>query len=87
MEITMIDETEAIRRQRLVEINLVPGSREALEAEHGQVWDTDQLMEEFEAIGFMAPLIVVRRRSDGVKGSLEFQHSPRFYFNWQPHNK
>ena len=83
----MIDETEAIRRQRLVEINLVPGSREALEAEHGQVWDTDQLVEDFEPIGFMAPLIVVRRRSNGVKGSLEFQHTPRFYFGWQPHNK
>lgn len=83
----MTDQTEAIRRERLVEINLVPGSREALEAEHGQVWDTDQLAEDFEAIGFMAPLIVVRRRADGVKGSLEFQHSPRFYFNWQPHNK
>ena len=83
----MTDPTETIRRQRLAEINLVPGSREALEAQHGQVWDTDELMEEFEAIGFMAPIIVVRRRADGVKGSLEFQHSPRLYFNWQPHNK
>lgn len=83
----MNDPTETIRRQRLAEINLTPGSREALEAAHGQVWDTDQLAEDFEAIGFMAPLIVVRRRADGAKGSLEFQHSPRFYFNWQPHNK
>ena len=83
----MSDPTETIRRQRLAEINLVPGSREALEAAYGQVWDTDQLSEEFEAIGFMAPLIVVRRRADGVKGSLEFQHSPRFYFSFQPHNK
>ncbi len=82
----MTDPTETIRRQRLAEINAEPGSREALEAEHGKVWDTDQLVEEFEAIGFMAPLVVVRRRVDGVKGSLEFQHSPRFYFNWQPHN-
>jgi len=83
----MNDQTEAIRRQRMVEINLVPGSREALKAEHGQVWDTDQLSDDFEAIGFMAPLIVVRHRADGVKGSLEFQHSPRLYFNWKPHNK
>lgn len=82
----MHDETEAPRRQRLVEINAEPGSREALETEHGKVWDTDQLCEDFEAIGFMAPLVVVRRRSDGVKGSLEFQHNPRFYFNWQPHD-
>ena len=83
----MSDPTEALRRERLLEINLVPGSRETPEAEHGQVWDTDQLSEDFEAIGFMAPLIVVRRRADGAKGSLEFQHSPRLYFNWQPHNK
>jgi hypothetical protein len=79
------DETEMARRRRLMEINLVPGSREALEAEHGQVWDTDQLVQEFEVIGFMAPLVVVRLRSTGEKGSLEFQHNPRFYFSFKPH--
>jgi hypothetical protein len=83
----MNDATETIRRERMAEINAVPGSREALEAEHGEVWNTDQLVEEYEAIGFMAPFVVVRRRSDGQKGSLEFQADPRFYFNWQPHQK
>ena len=81
----MPDETEQIRRQRLAEINGAPGSREALEAQHGRVWDTGEMIQEFETIGFLAPFIVVRRRSDGVKGSLEFQHNPRFYFNFQPH--
>jgi hypothetical protein len=81
----MNDPTEAVRRERLVEINLVPGSREALEAQYGQVWDTDQLRSDFDVIGFMAPLVVVRRRCDGRKGSLEFQHNPRLYFNYQPH--
>lgn len=80
------DPTEAIRRERLVEINAKSGGREALEAKHGQVWDTGQLSEDFEVMGFLAPLVVVRRRTDGVKGSLEFQHSPRYYFNFQPHN-
>jgi hypothetical protein len=80
------DPTETIRRERLVEINAVPGSREALEARYGQVWDTEQLAEDFEVIGFLAPVVVVRRRSDGKKGSVEFQHSPRLYFSWQPHN-
>jgi hypothetical protein len=79
------DPTEPIRRQRQAEINAEPGSREALEAAHGQVWDTQQLTEEFEVIGFMAPLVVVRRKADGVKGSLEFQHAPRLYFAWLPH--
>ena len=81
----MNDPTETIRRERVVEINLQPGSREALEAQYGQVWNTDQLSEDFEVLGFMAPLVVVRRKSDGRKGSLEFQHSPRIYFNYQPH--
>lgn len=79
------DPTEGPRRERLAEINAVPGSREALEAQYGRVWDTDELQEEFEVIGFMAPLVVVRHRGSGQKGSLEFQHSPRLYFNWQPH--
>ncbi len=81
----MIDETEPLRRERLVEINAEPGSREALEAQYGQVWDTDQLRADFEVIGFMAPLVVVRRRSDGRKGSLEFQNSPRLYFSYKDH--
>ena len=83
----MSDPTETIRRERLAEINIEPGNREDLEAKFGQVWDTGELSEEFQAIGFLAPLIVVRRRSDGAKGSLEFQNNPRLYFNWQPHNK
>lgn len=80
----MDDPTEAIRRQRLVEINTEPGSRAALEASHGQVWDTDELRRDFEVLGFLAPVVVVRRRGDGWKGSLEFQHQPRFYFNFVP---
>jgi hypothetical protein len=80
----MSDETEALRRQRLVEINAEPGSREALEARHGQVWDTRQLAEQYEVIGFLAPFVVVRRKADGVKGSLEFQHHPRLFFNFAP---
>ncbi len=80
----MSDPTESARRQMSVEINAAPGSREYLEARHGQVWDSDQLQEEFEALGFMAPMIVVRRKIDGVKGSLMFQGSPRFYFGFEP---
>ena len=81
----MDDPTEAARRERLAEINAAPGSREALEAQYGQVWDTRELTQDFDIIGFLAPLVVVRRRADGVKGSLEFQHSPRFYFRFEPH--
>ncbi len=81
----MTDPTETTRRQMLVEINAEPGSREYLEAKHGQVWTTSELSRDFDVLGFMAPLVVVRRKSDGVKGSLMFQASPRFYFGFEPH--
>ena len=64
----MPDETEPYRRQRLAEINSEPGSREALEAQHGQVWNTEEMSRDFEVIGFMAPYVVARRKGDGKKG-------------------
>lgn len=83
----MNDVTETARRQRLTEINLDPGSRASLEAAHGKVWSTFELTEDFEVVGFLAPFVVALRRSDGQKGSLEFQANPRFYFNFAPHEK
>jgi hypothetical protein len=82
------DDTEVLRRRRLVEINStvesddVLAERKRLEAQYGQIWDATQLAKDFDVLGFMAPYVVVRRRSDGRKGSMEFQHLPRFYFNF-----
>lgn len=78
----MHDPTENVRRQRLAEINSEAGERAELEQRYGAVWDTKELARDFVVIGFMAPIIVVQRKADGVKGSLEFQHQPRFYFNF-----
>jgi hypothetical protein len=86
MEEMMADATETIRRERLAEINMQPAGREALAAKYGQVWDTAELTADFEVIGFMAPYVVVQRRADGRKGSLEFQHSPRLFFNFARDN-
>jgi hypothetical protein len=83
----MTDETEEIRKQMVVEINAQPGSREYLEAKHGQVWTTSELSDDFDVVGFMAPVVVVIRKSDGQKGSLMFQHSPRIYFSFEPHRR
>ena len=75
------DPTEAYRRRRLAQLN--PGvDRAELERHHGQVWDLRELAATFIIVGFAAPYVVVRRKSDGKVGSLEFQHDPRFYFNW-----
>jgi hypothetical protein len=83
----MSDPTEAIRRDMVGEINADPGSREALEAKHGQVWDTHQLTNDFDVLGFASPLVVVQRKADGVRGSLFFQHSPRYYYGFDPDTK
>ena len=82
-----MDQTEDIRRDMVAQINSNPSEREKLEALHGQVWDTDQMQEEFVAEGFMAPFIVVTRKRDGMKGSLAFQHSPRYYFAFSAYVK
>jgi hypothetical protein len=78
------DTTENIRREMVDIINTnPPNERAAAEAKYGQVWTTDEASAEFEILGFMAPFVVVKRKSDNVKGSLMFQHSPRFYFNFK----
>jgi hypothetical protein len=57
--------------------------RKKLEEQYGEVYDTDEAQDKFEFVGFGAPFVVVVRRSDGVKGSLEFSHNPRFYFDFK----
>lgn len=91
----MEDKTENIRRVMTTVINtdaqLQPTDdkedhRKRLVKEYGEdnVWDTNQLSEHFEVLGFMAPFCVVKRKKDGQKGSVMFQHSPRLYFCFKP---
>lgn len=80
----MTDETEVIRREMVATINANSGPRAELEKQYGTVWDTSELSRDFEVLGFMAPFVVVKRRLDGVRGSLLFQHHPRFYYSFQP---
>ena len=75
----MSDPTEAIRREML---ETGQPARDLANAD--KQWTTNEMCEEFEVIGFLAPFCVVKRKSDGVKGSMEFTHSPRFYFNFRP---
>jgi len=56
--------------------------RARLEKIYPDVYDTGQLTEQFSVLGFMAPFCVVIRKSDQKRGSVEFQHFPRFYFNF-----
>ena len=79
-----MDQIESIRRVIASAINTEPRDRKDLESIYGQVWSTDELSKEFAVEGFMAPFVIVKRRLDGQKGSLLFQHSPRFYYDFTP---
>ena len=74
---------ETLRHERLVILNVDPGDRTILEQRHGQVWNPGELALDYIVLGYLAPLVVVRRKTDNLIGSLEFQHNPRYYFNWK----
>ena len=60
-----------------------PLSREQIAAKYlTAVYDTGEMMALFTVQSFMAPFVIVTRKADGVTGSLEFQHSPRYYYSF-----
>lgn len=61
----------------------VEDHRKALEAKHGQVWDTKQLQEDFTVRHFGFGVAFVTRKKDKVPGTIDFQHMPRFYFDFR----
>ena len=74
-----------LRRRTLEQINAQARPRESLEAWFGQVWDKDELAEDFEVKGYLGSMIaVVRRRSDGQEGTLTFQIEPNLFFDFRP---
>ena len=73
----MTDETESFRR------NMIESDQPARDLEQAPVrWNTNELQRDFVVHGFMAPFVIVTRKADGVKGTLEFTHNPRWYFGF-----
>lgn len=80
-----MDSMDELRKLLAERVNSVEYTREDIRR-YGEVWDSEELRRDFEVLGFAAPYVVVRRRSDGVVGTLMFRHSPRLYFAWVPDN-
>jgi hypothetical protein len=80
MENTMSDPTESIRRTMIETGQPYDDLSRAML--YGKLWSIDELRQEFDVLGFLAPFVVVRRKSDGANGTCEFIHSPRVYFNF-----
>lgn len=49
-------------------------------ATNSEVYDTNELQEHFTVISFMEPFVRVKRKSDGKRGTMEFQNMPRLYY-------
>ena len=59
--------------------------KEALQNQYDGVQDiytTNEATTKYEFIGFMAPFAMVKDRATGIKGTLQFTHRPRLYFNF-----
>lgn len=56
--------------------------RKELEQKYGEVWNTAEMLGAYDVEGFGGGYAVVRRKSDGQRGSLDFTHSPRFYYSF-----
>jgi hypothetical protein len=86
---TMNDPTEEIRRVLIPIINHQVRSddpeseRKRLVEEYGRVWDPAELSQDFHVKGFLAPFVIVMEKTTGKTGSLLFQHTPRFYFQFE----
>jgi hypothetical protein len=78
------DDTAAIRRVLVEQQQRNIRGRATLEAQCGQVYDTDEFKRAFVLHGFAAPFVMVTEIKTGRRGSLEFQHMPRFYYNFVP---
>lgn len=61
--------------------------RAELEENYGEVLDTKAMTEKYTVEGFSAPYVVVTRKEDGQRGSLVFNHMPRFYYGFMEHKQ
>lgn len=77
-----MDISEEMRRELQYVVNAQEADRAVLEKRHGRVWTTKELGDEFTVHSFAAPFVLVTRKADGARGSLMFQHDPRFYWGF-----
>lgn len=73
-----------LKRRILIESGLAHLEGDFAEANGDPTWNTQELQRDFEVHAFLAPFVTVTRKSDGVKGALQFRHAPRVYYDFQP---
>jgi hypothetical protein len=60
--------------------------RAALEDYYGEgrVWNSEELLQQFEVSHFEPPYVHVISKTDGVRGTVAFNDEPRLYFSFKP---
>ena len=53
-----------------------------LEEKYGEVLNTTEATAKYEFKSFLAPFVLVERKSDEVEGLLQFSDYPRYYFDF-----
>ncbi len=71
------------RKNRKADVQAASKTREELESEHGQVWDTAQLAKDFVITAIIGNTVVVRRKADDCVGTLRMQERPRLYYGFE----
>lgn len=65
-------------------INRNPKTKEDLSRDYDCVWDSREVTDEFEILGYKSPFAIAECKQTGTRGTLIFQNEPRFYFGWDP---
>jgi hypothetical protein len=79
----MNEHEEGVQLAQRVLIGEIPETLRKVLAAGEPTWTTERLREDYFVDGFFAPLVAVRRKSDGVRGTLMFSHQPRLYFRFE----
>ena len=61
-----------------------PQSNQEPESPCRRVWTAEEFAREFELLGLLVSPAIVRRKVDGMKGTIRFEGCPRVFFDFQP---
>lgn len=78
---------KAVLNERLGQLGVQELRQELAEIYNGGVWNSEELLEEYEVSHFDPPYVHVIRKSDRVRGTVAFTEEPRLYFSFIPQSK
>ena len=79
----MEDFSGSQRKRLAAYINMKRLERDRLSERYSDIYNSDELTKNFRVESFAAPFVLVTRKEDGQRGTLLFQHHPRFYFQFK----